>query len=104
MRSLLSSSVAEAAASIKSSHLLPNRAAATWGSAEKAFRSWLILLECSLDFVRSCLGLRAFCPTEDFRGRFGFMERGAGGSVEERPGGDRAREEGSSSRCKDEVV
>lgn len=38
---------------------------------------------------------------DDLRGLFGFTERGAGGSVDERSGGDRAREEGSSSRCID---
>lgn len=39
VRSLLSSSVAEAAASIRSSQRLPRMAAAACGSAEKAFRS-----------------------------------------------------------------
>lgn len=39
VRSLLSSSVAEAAASMRSSHLLPRIAAAACGSAEKAFLS-----------------------------------------------------------------
>jgi hypothetical protein len=39
VRSLLSSSVAEAAASMRSSHRLPSMAAAACGSAEKALRS-----------------------------------------------------------------
>lgn len=39
VRSLLSSSVAEAAASMRSSQRLPSMAAAACGSAEKAFRS-----------------------------------------------------------------
>jgi hypothetical protein len=99
VRSRLSSSVAEAAASIRSSHRLPNSAAAVCGSAEYAFRSWLIRRLFSFDLVRSCFGLRAFWPTEDLRGRFGFMDRGAGGRVEERPGGDLAIDEGSNSRC-----
>lgn len=41
---------------------------------------------------------------EDLRGLLGFTERGAGGSVEERPGGECANEDGSSSRCIDVEV
>jgi hypothetical protein len=76
--------VAEAAASIRSSHLLPNFANALVGSADMAFLSWLIRLACPFDLVRSCFGLRAFSVIEDFRGRFGFPGRGAGGKVEDR--------------------
>jgi hypothetical protein len=32
------------------------------------------------------------------------MERGAGGSVDERPGGEWAKDDGSSSRCIDVAV
>ena len=58
-----SASVAEAAASISSSHLLPCTAAVmgAGGSAEKAFLpSMLYLLPYSFDLVFSCLGLRLF--------------------------------------------
>lgn len=67
-----SASVADVAASIRSSHLLPFAAAtaAPGGSAEKAFLpSILILRVWSFDFVLSCFGFLAFCVIEDFRGR-----------------------------------
>lgn len=70
-----SASVAEVAASIKSSHLLPIAAAAAapGGSAENAFLpSMLNLLEKSFDFVFSCLGFRLFWVIEDFRGLLAF--------------------------------
>lgn len=35
---------------------------------------------------------------DDFRGRFGFTDLGAGGSVDDLPGGERASDDGSSSR------
>ena len=73
--------------------------AAHGGSAEKALRpSMLMRRACSFDFVRSCLGFRAFCVTEDFRGR----GRWIGGSVDDLPGGERASMDGRSSRgCED---
>ena len=90
-----SASLADVAASIKSSQRLPIAVAALSGSAEKAFRpSILILLACSLDFVLSCFGLRAFCVIDDLRGR-GFCN---GGKDENRPGGDLAIIDGRSSR------
>lgn len=101
-----SASVAEAAASTKSCHLLPATAAslAPGGSAEKAFLpSMLNLLAKSLDVFFSCFGLLLFCVIEDFRGlltlsRFTDSFLCSGGSVEERPGGERAIMEGSRSR------
>src|SRR5690348_4572066 len=66
VRSRLSSSVAEAAASIRSSHRLPNLLAMLPGSTDSVLRSWEFLLACSLDFVRSCLGFRAFWDTDSF--------------------------------------
>lgn len=71
-----SASVADVAASMRSSHRLPSAEAALCGSAEKAFRpSMLILLACSLDLVLSCWGFRAFCVMDDFRGRAGLSLR-----------------------------
>lgn len=94
-----SASVADVAASMRSSHRLPSADAALCGSAEKAFLpSMLILLACSLDLVLSCLGFRAFCVIDDFRGRAGLSLRWMGGNVDDRSGGDRAMIEGSSSR------
>lgn len=101
-----SASVAEVAASIRSSHLLPIAAAAAapGGSAENAFLpSTLSFLEKSFDFVFSCLGFRLFWVIEDFRGLLAFsflcMESFlcSGGRVEERPGGECAIIEGSNS-------
>ena len=78
--------------------------AAPGGSAENAFLpSILSLLDWSFDFDLSCFGLRLFCVMEDLRGLAGlsrlmdsFLCRG--GKVEERPGGECASMEGSSSR------
>lgn len=90
--------MAEAAASIRSSHRFPyTLVPELGGSTENAFLSWLIRLWSSLDLVLSCFGLRAFCVMELFRGRY-LVGRGTGGRVDERPGGERAREDGSSSR------
>ena len=58
----------------------------------------LNLLAYSLDFVRSCFGLREFCVMEDFRGRLGLGVLCKGGRVEDRPGGECDITEGSSSR------
>lgn len=94
-----SASVADVAASMRSSHRLPRAVAALCGSAEKAFRpSKLILLACSRDFVLSCFGFRAFCVIEDLRGLAGLSRRWIGGNVEDRSGGDRAIMDGSNSR------
>ena len=101
-----SASVAEVAASIRSTHLLPIAAAAAalGGSAENAFLpSMLNLLVYSFDFVLSCLGLRLFWVIEDFRGLLDFsflcIESFlcSGGRVEERPGGELAIIDGSNS-------
>jgi len=68
----LSSSVADVAASIKSSHLLPYML----GSALRALRFSLLILS------RSCFALRALCVSEFLRGReLWEMERCMGGSV-----------------------
>ena len=69
-----STSVADVAASRRSSHRLPLAAAALpGGSAENAFLpSILSLLTCSFDFVLSCFGLRLFCVMDDLRGRAGL--------------------------------
>ena len=64
VRSRLSSSVAEAAASNKSSHRFP-------GSSDPAFRPPLSLFS-SFDRCLSCFGLRAFSARDDFRGRLGL--------------------------------
>ena len=101
-----SASVADVAASIRSSHLLPIAAAAAapGGSAENAFLpSILNLPENSFDLVFSCLGLRLFWVIEDFRGLlpFSFLCIDSflcsGGNVVERPGGECAIIEGSNS-------
>ena len=101
-----SASVAEVAASIRSSHLLPIAAAAAapGGSAENAFLpSMLSLLEKSFDLVLSCLGFRLVWVIEDFRGLLAFSFLCVesflcnGGKVEERPGGEWAIIEGSNS-------
>lgn len=64
-----SASLADVAASIRSSQREPVAEATFGGSAEKALRpSRLILLEYSFDFVLSCFGLRAFWVTDGFRG------------------------------------
>lgn len=100
-----SASVAEVAASTNSCHLLPATAAsrAPGGSAENAFLpSRLSLLEYSFDVFLSCFGFLLCCVMEDFRGLAGFSLFTEsflcrGGSVEERPGGECAIMEGSSS-------
>jgi hypothetical protein len=94
-----SASLADVAASIRSSHLLFMADAISCGSAEHAFLpSILGLLANSLDLVRSCFGHRLFCVMEDFLGLPVFSRRCMGGKVEERPGGDLDSIEGSSSR------
>ena len=103
-----SASVADAAASTRSSHLLPiNASLAPGGSAEKAFLpSRLILLEKlekSLEVFFSCFGFLLFSVMEDFRGLAGLFLLidsflCSGGKVEERPGGECAIIDGSSSR------
>ena len=100
-----SASVADAAASTRSSHLLPMKASlAPGGSAEKAFLpSRLILLEKSFDVFFSCFGFLLFSVMEAFRGLTGlFLLTDSflcnGGRVEERPGGECPIMDGSSSR------
>jgi hypothetical protein len=94
-----SASVAEVAASIKSSQRLPWTQAAVGGSAENAFRpSILIRLANSFDFVLSCFDLRAFCVMDDFLGLDTLSLRWIGGRVDERPGGEWPKIDGSSSR------
>jgi hypothetical protein len=91
-----SASVAEVAASIRSSHRLPCAQAAVWGSAESALRSpRLGRRPYSFDLVRSCFSLREI---DDLRGRGSLSRRWIGGSVDERPGGEWLRIEGRSSR------
>lgn len=93
-----STSVADVAASIKSSHLFPCTQAAVCGSADSAFRSFrLPRRPNSLDLVRSCFGFRALCVMDDLRGRCTLL-RCNGGKVDERPGGEWPRIDGSSSR------
>lgn len=84
---------------MRSSHRLPMTVAALWGSAEKAFRpSMLILRAWSFAFVLSCLAFREFVVIEDFLGLAGLLVLCTGGSVEDRPGGERASMDGKSSR------
>jgi len=65
-----SASVAEVAASIRSSQRLPCAHAAVCGSAERALRSLRLgRRPNSFDFRRSYLGFRADCVMEDLRGR-----------------------------------
>ncbi len=93
-----SASVADVAASIKSSQRFPWTQAAVGGSADIALRpSMLNLRENSFDFVRSCFAFRAFWPTDDFRGLCSFPLRCIGGNDEYRPGGECASIEGNSS-------
>ena len=71
VRSLLSSSVADAAASSRSAHFLsPAKAAMFEGSADNAFLSWACLL--SFERCLSCFAFRAFSVMEDFRGLDGL--------------------------------
>ena len=51
---------------------------------------------CSLDVFFSWRGFRALWVMEVFRGRLGLVGRWIGGRVEERPGGERDRMDGSS--------
>jgi len=106
------SSVAEAAASIRSSQRLPN---SPGGSAERAFRSCSPGLRKSellsfcirrshsaaapapLDFLLPCPRFVIDC----FLGRFGPNGRCRGGSVEDLPGGEVESMEGSISLCLD---
>ena len=92
-----SSSVALAAASIKSSHRFPYNAAAL-GSDEKALRSPLSLFETSFDFFRSCFGNRACWVRLLFLGLLYCLDklRCKGGRVEGLSGGDLARLLGNS--------
>lgn len=95
-----SASLADVAASMRSSHLLFITDATPCGSAENAFLpSILSRRACSLDLVRSCFSLRLFCVMEDLLGLPAFSRRCIGGRVEERPGGDRDKIEGRSSRA-----
>lgn len=98
-----STSVAEVAASIRSSQRLPCAHAAVWGSAERALRSpRLGRRPNSFDLGRSCLGFRADCVMDDLRGRESLSLRWIGGKVEERPGGEWLRIEGRSPRGRGE--
>lgn len=94
-----STSVADVAASIRSSHRLPCAHAAVCGSAESALRSPRLgrRLFNSRDLIRSCFGLRA-PEMEDLRGRGSLSLRWIGGRVEERPGGEWLRMDGSRPR------
>ena len=75
--SRLSSSVAEAAASIRSSHRLPYPVRDE-GSADMAFRSELARRWWSLDLVLSCLGFLEFWAIVDFLGLLGLTTRQGG--------------------------
>lgn len=71
-----SASVADVAASIKSSHRLPCAHAAVCGSAERALRSpRLGRRPNSFDLGRSCFGFRADCEMDDLRGRENLSRR-----------------------------
>lgn len=84
-----STSVAEVAASMRSSQRLPCAHAAVCGSAERALRSpKLGRLPKSFDRGRSCFGFRADCEMDDLRWRETFSFRWMGGRVDERPGGE----------------
>jgi hypothetical protein len=89
-----SASLADVAASIKSSHREPVDENRLGGSAEKAFRPSILILLTSFDFVLSCFGLRAFWVTEFLRG-LGLC---IGGRVVDLPGGELAIIDGRSSR------
>ena len=92
-----SASLADAAASTRSSHREPLDAAI--GSAENAFRpSMLSLRAYSLDLPLSCFGLCWLLEMDDFRGLVALSRRWMGGRVDDRPGGDRDSIDGSSSR------
>lgn len=91
-----SASLAEVAASMRSSHRFP---IADAGSAESAFRpSILSLRACSLDMPLPCFGRRSFLVMEDLRGLAGLSLLWMGGSVDDRPGGERDIIDGRSSR------
>lgn len=80
---------------MRSSHRLPIAEA---GSAEKAFRPSILSLRAySFDIPLSCFGRRLFFVMEDFRGLAGLSRFCIGGSVDDRPGGERDIIEGSSS-------
>lgn len=80
---------------MRSSHRLPIAEA---GSAENAFRPSILSLRAySFDIPLSCLGRRLFFVMEDFRGLAGLSRFCIGGSVDDRPGGERDIMEGSSS-------
>lgn len=90
-----SASLADVAASMRSSHRLPITDA---GSADTAFRpSMLSRRAWSLDMLRPCFGLRSFLVMEDLRGRAGLSRRCMGGRVEDLPGGERDSMDGRSS-------
>ena len=90
-----SASLADVAASMRSSQRLPMAAT---GSAENAFRpSMLNLRAYSFDMPLSCLGRRLFFVIEDFRGRVGFSRFCIGGKVDDLPGGERDMMDGRSS-------
>ena len=90
-----SASLADVAASIRSSHRLPIAEA---GSAEKAFRPSILNLRAySFDIPLSCFGRRLFLVIDDFRGRVGLSLFCIGGRVDDRPGGERDIMDGRSS-------
>jgi len=91
-----SASLAEVAASMRSSQRFP---IADAGSAESAFRpSILSLRACSLDMPLPCFGRRSLLVMEDLRGLAGLSRFWMGGSVDDRPGGERDIMDGRSSR------
>lgn len=92
-----SASLADVAASMRSSHREPLVAA--MGSAENAFRpSMLSLRAYSFDRCLSCFDLCWPFEMEDFLGLVAFSRFWIGGNVDDRPGGDRERIEGNNSR------
>ena len=90
-----SASLADVAASMRSSQRLPMAEA---GSAEKAFRPSILNLRAySFDIPLSCFGRLLAFVMEDFRGLVGLSRFWIGGSVEDRPGGERDIIDGKSS-------
>lgn len=90
-----SASLADVAASIKSSHRLPMAEA---GSAENAFLPSILNLRAySFDIPLSCFGRRLVFVIEDFRGLVGLSRFCMGGRVDDLPGGERDIIDGRSS-------
>ena len=90
-----SASLAEVAASMRSSQRFPIAVA---GSTEDALRpSMLSLRACSFEIARPCFGRRSFLVMEDLRGRAGLSRFWIGGKVDDRPGGERDMIDGRSS-------